>query len=125
MKSGAWPGLVAKLRINDNDLHEYDDEDADAGNHNTDTKYVEAVSGANFTVELWVKPHFRYKTHALQCSLLLDDVFIRSSIYDAEKYPDEVRSSVRGVYRCLHGEHVIEKFAFAELETSMLFSLQI
>ena len=50
--------------VNEQDLHEYDDDDNpdSEGLHNV-TKYVEAISGANFAVSFRVQPQYSW-THA-------------------------------------------------------------
>ena len=123
MKCEAYPGLVVKLKMDGKDLQEYDDESFDedaAENANTTVKYVEAVAGAHFTVNLRAHSHFAHKNNDLRMAVLLDGKLLTGSVYRAQPEVWYVKKTVKGLERKTQSGWQMEKLTFADLATSML-----
>lgn len=118
MKSEAWNGLTVKLRVNGNDLTEYDQGDQDGGEPNTSVCYVEAVPGANFSIELRAQQRFPYRSYYIRSAVKLDGVAAQSTIYSPDYANEIMRRSEAGVYNGGPNSGTLERFTFAELKTS-------
>ncbi|KAL8753253.1 MAG: hypothetical protein Q9184_005478 [Pyrenodesmia sp. 2 TL-2023] len=71
--------LQAFIAVNGNQrLREYADEDLGAENENpaVAVKYIEAVSGAKFTIQVVAKKHMVFKTEAVEIQVYLDGKYV-------------------------------------------------
>ncbi|RMY79831.1 hypothetical protein D0864_08916 [Hortaea werneckii] len=60
------PGLTVSIDVAGQDLSEYDGDDAQHASSNTVTKYIEAVSGAEFAISYRIDTNvFEYSDHAI------------------------------------------------------------
>ena len=74
-------GIEASIIIGGKALTEYDDEDTgDGGSDHTSevSKYIEAVSGAEFSISITVPKSYKFKANALSFRLILDGVWVKS-----------------------------------------------
>ena len=120
------------IRVDGNDLPEYEEpeteeqhsneetetEEQHSDDHETSVRYVEAISGANFSIELRTNPAFEYVDYDLRMQVFLDGVSACSIIKDAQPETGRIKESCTGVKRCIDGTWHLEKFVFAELQTS-------
>lgn len=117
MKLPSVPGLEVALSMSGVDMHEYDDEaDSEQAEY---TRYVEAVSGANFAVELRTDKRFKWQHVDLRVRIYLDG----SCCTDLAFYPRAGSGghgpvTVTGRKESQHGRGVLRKFTFADLRTS-------
>ena len=124
MKSTAWPGLSVTLRVHGDDLKEIEDDEAEGSGQRSVMRYVEALPGTNFSVELRVEDYFHYKSNDLRMDVLVDGVAIRSMVFGPKHRGVPIRDSCKGILNRIDGEWQLQKFAFAELQTSMYRSLK-
>lgn len=95
-----------------------EEHEGDAESSAEGMRYIEATSGSNFTISLRVEPHRmkqKLEDH-IACEVRLDGSFACSWIYSVTK-PNT--NSITGRTGTIHGQHVIEKFEFGDLVTSM------
>lgn len=115
MKLPTLPGLEIALSVNREDLQEYDEADAD-DTENGAVRFVEAVSGANFTVEFRTDIRFAYRNDDLELRISLDGVHAEALVFYAPKLG--VTKTVTGRMEFRNGQAFNRRFTFAELNTS-------
>lgn len=121
MKCETVRGLVVKLRVEGKDLEEYSDENCETDSAEDDSRtvrYVEAVTGAHFSIELRLLNDFLYKYDDVQSLVTLDGKLLENSVYRADPSQHYVRRSIKGLARHANTGWQLEKFTFADLETS-------
>lgn len=123
MRLDAVPGLEIALRVNLQDLKEYEDAEGEVagqdGRNNAAVRYVEAVSGANFSVEFRTDRRFTYRNADLEMSVYLDGVFAEGQVYYARPtHGGHNDKTVSGRADTENGQFLFRRFAFADLETS-------
>lgn len=123
MRLSTLPGLEIALRVDGQDLREYDRmEDEGAGedsNPTVVTRYVEAISGANFSVEFRPTGAFRWPHNELELCVHLDGVWATGKVYHPRAATGgHSNKSVSGANAYENGQYVFRNFAFADLHTS-------
>ena len=121
MKLDSVAGAEVCLRVNGVPLLEYDDDEDEGQSHLKGVKYVEASSGSNFTV--FVKADRASlgndnRDH-VECAVHLDGKWVCGKVLDVFRTPSFVTDIV-GRNGHINGQHVLQRFTFADLETSML-----
>ncbi|KAL2032885.1 hypothetical protein VTO58DRAFT_106057 [Aureobasidium pullulans] len=108
------PGVEITVVVDGEDLHEYQDADME-DEENTVTKYVEAVTGANFTIKIMVPKKFGFEGTCLSFHVLVDGAEAEHPLIQ----PRHVRRApkVRSVEGARVSNTHIRKFRFTELET--------
>ena len=108
------PGLAVEIVVNGASLPEYDDNSDTPASPTMVTKYVEATSGANFTIEVLLMEEFPFPKGHLEAEISLDGrVFMCELIREDQFFNDHLmdgRHSQVGQYP------KTQKFFFAELE---------
>jgi hypothetical protein len=107
-----------KVEVGGVALEEYEDEDTEQANTTTSlTKYIEAVSGANFSLKLTVQPGWTMQADFIAWYIDLDGKQCGGGVIKSESY-DGSRScaSVRyGVTSGAGGDWTERKFRFADI----------
>lgn len=108
------PGVEITVVVDGEDLHEYQDTDME-DEENTVTKYVEAVTGANFAIKIMVPKKFGFEGTCLSFHVLVDGAEAEHPLIQ----PRHVRRApkVRSVEGARVSNTHIRKFRFTELET--------
>lgn len=121
MRLPTLPGLEVTLSVDRVDLEEHDDPDAE-GEEAHNVRYVEAVSGANFAVELKrTDGRFMYRNYDLHFAVYLDGKFAEGRVFYADaRYGGHPPRTVSGRYEMQNGQNMCRKFAFAALSTSTI-----
>jgi len=116
MRADCLPHVSVAIHVNGNALHEHhaDSEDAKAA-----VRYVEVVSGAEFSLVLTIEPGYAYRDKDLQYTVFLDGNFARSNITTSAKMAEGYTSSVSGTRRHVDDFNCYRKFTFAQHETSI------
>ncbi|EME45426.1 hypothetical protein DOTSEDRAFT_71220 [Dothistroma septosporum NZE10] len=124
MKHYLHPGVQVSLRVGGVDLAEYNIDDEEDEEVNTVTKYVEAVSGANFTVNFNAKVDCAPDPRdSCQMSVHLDGKYVTNIVFKMR----DTTALARGTFEQLceghrstaaAGGYNLEKFAFAALQTN-------
>ena len=123
MKHYAYPGVDVRLRVGGIDLVEYDIDDLDEDEVSSVTKYVEAAAGANFTVNFSATPNSaKYRDDVVVMDVRLDGRSICSRIYTidtaAARIVGKYVHNLDGIETNTATGMMLEKFTFAELQTS-------
>jgi hypothetical protein len=113
------PGLSVKvLAAGGVLLEEYEDVDAAMGTYAQATRYVEASAGANFVIQVHFTDDFIYPEDDIVCRILLDGHKVDGVVYEKTSlrriHLIDGKRSYAGA-----GRWTLQKFAFAELQTSM------
>lgn len=121
MRSSTWPGLDVNLVIDGVAMQEHEDQEAENehpfSNHKTVTRYVQAVSGANFSVDLHMQQHFPYKHHDIAVRLLLDGAVAKQPIIEKGRLQSRFTHKFKGIEKLINGQWQLNRFAFADLRT--------
>lgn len=123
MKHYLNPDVHVRLRVDGEDLAEYDIDDLD-DDVNTVTKYVEATAGANFVVYFSATPQCaKDPCDVVRMTVYLDGKRITGMIYTING-PSALGMglydhALEGVESNTATGKVLERFAFAQLLTSM------
>lgn len=119
MKLKAVPKAEVEVRVDGVAIEEYPDEADHRSSDVLGVKYVEASPNSTFTVHVRAnRRHLRSHTDAITCIVSIDGVKARSYVFSKFEADDTVRKSVRGVKRTKAGQTTLERFKFANLETS-------
>jgi hypothetical protein len=101
-------------------LEEYEDEDTEQANTTTLlTKYVEAISGANFSLKFTVQPGWTMKADYIAWYVYLDGTLVTGGVVPSESY-DGDRSYTTQKSGALSGagdNWTIRKYKFADITT--------
>ncbi|KAI4932744.1 hypothetical protein J4E85_003144 [Alternaria conjuncta] len=112
------PGLAVEIVVNGASLPEYDDNSDTPASPTMITKYVEATSGANFTIEVLLMEEFPFPKGHLEAEISLDGrVFMCELIREDQFFNDHLmdgRHSQVGQYP------KTQKFFFAKLEITSI-----
>lgn len=120
MRLPALTGLEVTLVVDEENMQEYDDEDAEDAER---TRFVEATSGANFAVEVRIGQRFVHQHKDLEVRVYLDGVYADGMVLGARTMTPYIiggRAFVRqvtGKYETRNGQGCLRKFAFADLTT--------
>jgi hypothetical protein len=114
------PGVQVTVECRGDSLPEYDNDEEEAHN-NSLTKYIEAKSGAEFTIRLQLHPP--YPVHAIYLKLSLDGKYVANRIVDESAYA-KAKSGLRRDFgsvtsKIAEGQCIKQKFCFSELQVGM------
>lgn len=118
----AWKKAIeVKVVVNGTPAQEYDDDDQETIAHNTVTKYIEAISGAEFEVQFELKRSYRFPSQHLVFQISVDGRVLDNSVVSKEEFAERGQAwvgSLKGIMRS-HGETwSLERFRFSEIKTS-------
>ncbi|KAH9825805.1 hypothetical protein Tdes44962_MAKER04016 [Teratosphaeria destructans] len=116
MKFTDFSDLQVSLKTDGVELAEFDDEDGEFPRIDRQTKFVEATSGANFTVELHC-PHQLCPNDYVSCCVKLDGQYVTSSICEHRRNHRPITIEGRRAFGS-DGRPTLQRFAFAELHTN-------
>ena len=124
MRLNAVSGVEVSIRHSGAAAQEYDGE---AGPYENDTKgkkYVEAISGAHFKASLKAERSKLGGDHGnqLSCHVYLDGQRVCKKILDVYCAPSYSKTIV-GRDCTMNGQRYLQKFAFADLNTSRSYNL--
>ncbi|KAF2665306.1 hypothetical protein BT63DRAFT_428277 [Microthyrium microscopicum] len=113
------PGLSAAIRIDEETLHEYDNEDEFTG-PNKISKYIEAVPGAQWDVTISVDKTYHHLGLDMTCYLYIDgqrveNVFVDKSIY-LSRSSVKYCGRIQGSHSYTNGVAERRPFVFSELQ---------
>lgn len=123
MRLSSLPGLDITLRVDGQDLQEYEHTGEDDSEEETSDdvmkRYVEATSGANFSVEFRTANHFKYRDSELELRVYLDGVWASGKVlHPCGHHRGHHKTSVASAIGHENGRCVSRSFAFADLHTS-------
>ena len=78
-------GIDVTVRVNEQPLHEYNDDEDDNGEDNAITRYVEATSGAQFSIDYEASASFKLVTDVVAVEFRLDGGLVDTAIHRKEK----------------------------------------
>jgi hypothetical protein len=116
MRADCLPNVSVGIHVNVNALHEYH---ADSEDERTALCYVEAVSGAEFSILLTTEPDYAYRDNDLLFRASIDGHKVKSRIIGPIKMTEGHTSSIESVRRYEDGVNCKRKFTFAQHETSI------
>lgn len=112
----------ATISINGQRAAEYDDDDSEtkpSPNPKVVTKYVEAVAGTNFDIEISVKDDYTYDCEYIVFHVNLDGTAVSGRVMS----PDHPRRSrIEGIKVEENGQTTLRKFKFGDLAISEFFT---
>lgn len=112
-----FPAAEAEILVNEVALQEYfDDEDASTSDR-TVVRYIEAVSGADFTIRYKIdsKPKFD-----VTVDIYLDDKWVAGRVVERSLFRiSSYQQTVVGVNSNSTGNWSLSKFSFADLKVGM------
>jgi hypothetical protein len=73
------PGLKAEVIVNGSALAEFDDNKSPE--HNTTTRYVEAVAGEHFSIRVVIPPKY-FETYSVEAVFRVDGTDMRHRVFD-------------------------------------------
>lgn len=118
----AWKKAVeVKVLVNGEAAQEYNDDDEGSCGPKTITKYIEAITGAEFGVQIELKPSFRFPSELLCCYISIDGKQLNSTVFRKERFmvlPRGQKATFKGITRSHGVTWSLEKFKFAEVKTS-------
>lgn len=123
MKLEAIPGAEVTVCVNHEALQEYNDNDDRRSNNVVGVKYIEAKSDSNFSVSVTADTNHRGSRDehdVLCCFLHLDGKFVSGTVLRDRGGFDRGKVSAKFVGKYNDGQHTLERFKFADLETSKL-----
>ncbi|KAK4575240.1 hypothetical protein LTR86_001092 [Recurvomyces mirabilis] len=103
------PALEVSILVDGKPLKEHRDDD-DPDEEGTVTRWVEAVNGKNFVVQINAGTAFEYKAERLECAIYMDGNRVSGPVVSPGK------STMTSTGRVLPGE-LLEKYRFSDLET--------
>lgn len=109
------PGVIVRILVNNVVLKEYDDdEDVE---ENSVNKYIEATSGAFFTIQWRFDKRFKYKTDGIALKVYIDGQYTDSAVIDLPKLLTKqgYTSYLSGRRRKVGNDYIEENFTFSGL----------
>ena len=118
----AWKKEIeVKVLVNGCATQEYEDEDEEAQGPNTVTKFIEAVSGAEFEVQYEMKPSFQFPSQHLVLELSIDGKVLDNAVLSKREPAANTsvwRGSLRGLMRSHGVRWSLERFRFSDIKMS-------
>ena len=108
-------GIEATVQVNGHDLEEYDDEEDEGNETNTQSKYVEASSGASFAILTKIGQSAKSTAgNAFIFHIYIDGVKVEVFTMG---YHNTFRVT-QASYECNHGVASIRPFSFKQMDIS-------
>jgi len=111
------PGLQVEIVVDGTTLHEHVNPDEEESG-NTVTRYIEAVSGAEFAVQYRFGPEFKAK-HAASIHVYVDGECLRRSLINKKKHKNGKNHLITGPRVKEGNGFYVSNFCFAELNIGM------
>ena len=115
MRANCLPNVSVAVHVNGNALPEHH---ADSEDGKTALCFVEAVSGAEFSIVLKIEAGYAYHNEDLQVRAFFDGNQARSTIIAPTQMTEGYTSSMDSTRRHVDGFNYYRKFTFAQHETS-------
>ncbi len=116
-------GIEVSVLVNGIAAQEYesrDEEEEGQGTH-TVTRYIEAVSGAEFAVQYEIRPDFSFNSELLRVDVLIDgkyvDGFINEKV-EFQRHARRLKETSIGAREVSGGKWTLQKFKFSVINTS-------
>jgi hypothetical protein len=112
-----FPAIKAEILVNEVALQEYDDGEDNSNSGTTVTKYIEAVSGAEFAIcdKIDQKPKYEVRV-----DFFLDGKRASGNILQHWRFiGGSYENTVQGVNSNTGGNWSLSKFSFSDLNTGM------
>lgn len=118
----AWKKAIeVKVLVNGTPAQEYNDDEGESGGSPTVTKYIEAISGAEFAVQYELKRSLRFKSELLYIEIYIDGKSLDGELIERaafEQNPRGYTRSLDGITRSYGETWSLEKFKFSEIKIS-------
>ncbi|KAK5134231.1 hypothetical protein LTR08_006774 [Meristemomyces frigidus] len=114
------PGISCTIQVNGEDLPEYDDDDAEEqpAHTATTTRYIEAVTGANFEIATRFSRTFAQRKEGVGIWFYMDGQRIRSIDYKSHEITNGKPRNMAKASAMEGGREGVKRFKFAELKIS-------
>jgi hypothetical protein len=109
------PGVHVQIVVNDRALHEYDDVSDTPPSPGTVTKYVEAISGAEFATHLVFTRGYLYPVGVVEKLIYLDGKVVENYIVEPAPFFHQDQHFVDGRCAQVGPAAVLQKFRFTQL----------
>ena len=111
-------------------LPEYDDDAGELGTNNAVTKYIEALTGADFKIHYTIKPSFRLKSSGISVRVTIDGEYMDAHVLSRNEHlmhlsRESYSGSFTGSRRFQNQGWTLQTFTFAEIKTSRLRRRQV
>ncbi|KAI9874223.1 MAG: hypothetical protein M1830_010050 [Pleopsidium flavum] len=118
----AWKKAIeVKVLVNGTPAQEYNDEEEESGGPPIVTRYIEAISGAEFAVQYELKPFFRFKSELMSFEIVIDGKRLDAVVVTKAGFMQQPRGEtgdLTGIQRSYGETWSLEKFKFSEIGTS-------
>lgn len=106
-------------------LPEYDDDAEELGPSNTVTKYIEALTGADFQIDYRIKPTFQMISTGIAIRIYIDGEYMDSHVLRQNQQltnlsREHYGNTFKGARRLQSQSWTFQAFNFAEIKTSRL-----
>ena len=118
MRIDCLPGVSVTIRVDGRDLLEYNTDEVDEDDNTVSSAFVEALPGANFSVELILGKTFPYKRNDLSFDVHLDGAWARGLVLDLDNNKNGQPGTINGVVTEDRNGSTMKIFVFAEHKTS-------
>jgi hypothetical protein len=108
-------GVKVEVIVDDQALHEYDDNSDTPPSPGTVTKYVEATSGSEFATHLMFTRGYPYQVGDVEKLIYLDGKVVESYIVSPKAFFHPAQHFVDGRCAYVGSAVVLQKFRFTEL----------
>ncbi|KAK6429184.1 hypothetical protein LTR95_014669 [Oleoguttula sp. CCFEE 5521] len=112
MRTDILPGANVVVRVDGRKLKEYDVERSEDDAPNATVRYIEARTGAYFSIDLALGCYFPYKEDHLSFSVTVDGKHVRAIILAVDRHRS---SSIKGLVNSTAAGSTIRRLTFAEL----------
>ena len=108
------PGLKVEVIVGDTPLEEYEGNGDEESRPNTSFKYVEATTGAAFTVKYYFDDTFR-ASHGVRINTTLDGKVVSGRIHRKAHLVKNEGSTISGARSYIRGKAYTNGFRFSEI----------
>ena len=115
--------IKVAIVINGQELKEYDDEDVDNDDQNSVSKYVEAISDAEFRIITSAPSWYQFTSDAVRMKIYVDGAFIAHGLFR------KILANRSGAWKCYLGgpkrfdgaRWELKPFKFREIAAGMFY----
>ena len=109
------------IRVNGQELKEYDDEDASNDDESSVSKYVEATSGAEFQILTSAPKLYRFSSDAVAIKIYMDGAYVDDALFSKEDagWTGAWKKSFDGARRFDGSRWKVKPFKFIEIKAGM------
>lgn len=119
MKLDTVAGIEVTIRVDDQTAREYYDDEDDRSSDDTGVRYIQAASGALFSIHVATNDHrLREYNDAIRYAISIDGK--RVTARNLHRFGDDgiAFGQSRGVEGVIDGQKTFAKYTFGDLETS-------